>query len=184
MMVYGETYADQYDQLYSDKDYRGECDLIEQAFHRYGTGEIRTIVDFGCGTGNHSIPLAERGYHVMGVDISAEMLRVAREKSTEAGVCIDWVEGDIRNVPTRGTFDAGLFMFAVLGYLLPNEDVMAALSNARRHIRPGGLLVFDVWYGPPFSDYQAIRPCQDHFESRWQDSSDGYFQVGHSPSSV
>jgi hypothetical protein len=48
-----------------------------------------------------------------------------------------------------------LFMFAVLGYFAPNKDVMAALGNARRHIRVGGTLVFDVWYGPAVL---AIRP--------------------------
>lgn len=148
MTVFGETHANQYDQLHSDKDYRGECDLIEQTFRRYGTGEIRALVDFGCGSGNHSILLAQRSYRVTGVDLSAEMLRVAQRKSTEAGVSVNWVEGDIRNVRAGGPFDAGLCMFAVLGYLLSNEDVLAAFGNARRHIRYGGLLVFDIWYGP------------------------------------
>ena len=166
MLVYGEAYANEYDQLYSDKDYLAECDLIEQAFSDFGTGEIRSIVDFGCGTGNHSIPLAQRGYQVTGVDLSAEMLRVARQKSVEAGLTISWVEGDIRSAQAGGPFDAGLFMFAVLGYLLPNNDVMAALGNARRHIRVGGLLAFDVWYGPAVlsirpSDRAKVAPAPD-----------------------
>lgn len=147
-MVYGEVYANEYDQLYKDKDYSGECDLIERTFHQFGTGKIQSIVDFGCGTGNHSIPLSQRGYHITGVDQSAEMLRVAKKKSTAAGINIRWVEGDMRNIQTEGPFDAGLFMFAVLGYMLTNSDIMAALSNARKHIRSGGLLIFDVWYGP------------------------------------
>jgi hypothetical protein len=45
-------------------------------------------------------------------------------------------------------FDAALMMFAVLGYQLANEDVIAALRAARRHLDPGGLFLFDVWYGP------------------------------------
>jgi SAM-dependent methyltransferase len=155
MILYGEAYANEYDQLYSDKNYQAECDLIENAFRQFGTGEVRSVVDFGCGTGNHSIPLARRGYNVTGVDLSAEMLRVARQKSVAAGVTINWAEGDIRTVQAGGPFDAGLFMFAVLGYLLPNEDVMAALINARRQIRTGGLLAFDVWYGPAVLN---IRP--------------------------
>lgn len=155
MAIYGETYAKEYDQLYSDKDYPRECDLIEHAFRRYGTGEIQTVADWGCGTGNHSILLAQHGYRVTGVDLSAEMLRVARGKSERAGVKVNWIEGDIRNAQVGGIFDAGLFMFAVLGYLKSNEDVMAALTNARRHIRTGGLLAFDVWYGPAVL---SIRP--------------------------
>jgi len=46
------------------------------------------------------------------------------------------------------SFDASLMMFAVLGYQLENSDVVAALRSARRHLRPGGILIFDVWYGP------------------------------------
>jgi len=152
---FGETYANQYDLLYADKDYEAECNLLEEAFQRYGQGKVETILDLGCGTGNHAIPLARRGYHVTGVDLSTEMLRVARQKSTEVGVTINWAEGDIRTLQVGGPFDAGLFVFAVLGYLLPNADVMAALANARRHIRTGGLLAFDVWHGPAVI---AIKP--------------------------
>src|SRR6266487_7144142 len=147
-MIFGEAYANQYDQLYVDKDYVGECDLIEQAFSRFGSAEIRSVVDWGCGTGNHSISLAKRGYSVTGVDGSADMVRLARRKSMENGVNINWIEADVRVGEVGGPFDAGLFMFAVLGYLSSNEDLLAALCNARRHIRKGGLLVFDVWYGP------------------------------------
>lgn len=146
--VFGTEYAGKYDLLYGDKDYQAECGLLEQVFQNFGNGNISSVLDFGCGTGNHSIPLAQRGYRVTGVDLSGEMLRVARQKSTEQDVEVNWVEGDVRNVQVEGIFDAGLFMFAVLGYLLPNEDVMATLRNTRKHLRPGGILAFDVWYGP------------------------------------
>ncbi len=55
--VFGQTYADQYDLIYTEKDYEAECDLIEEVFRKYGDGEIKTILDLGCGTGNHAIPL-------------------------------------------------------------------------------------------------------------------------------
>jgi SAM-dependent methyltransferase len=180
MKVFGETYANQYDELVRDKDYQRECDLIEQVFKRFGTGEIRTLVDFGCGTGNHSLPLAQRGYQVTGVDLSADMLSVAQRKSEDANVQVTWLEGDVRNVQAGGPFDAALFMFAVLGYQLSNEDMMATLNNARRHVRPGGLLAFDVWYGPavlsvkpsngvkvvPLSGGQVIRVVNSQLDSR------------------
>lgn len=148
MPIFSELYANQYDQLHADKDYPGECDLIEEVFRRFGTGQIHKLVDFGCGTGNHSIPLAQRGYSVTGVDLSAQMLSVGRRKANRAHVKVKWMEGDIRNVHAGEPLDAGLLMFAVLGYFLSNEDVLAALVNVRRHIRLGGLLAFDFWYGP------------------------------------
>jgi len=80
--VFGQVYADQYDLLYSDKNYEAECDLIEEVFRRYAKSSVETILDLGCGTGGHAFPLARRGYRVTGVDRSAEMLAHAREKTS------------------------------------------------------------------------------------------------------
>lgn len=147
-MIFGEAYANQYDELYSNKDYLGECDLIERVFRSFGSGEILSVVDWGCGTGNHAIPLAKRGYSVTGVDRSSEMLRLASRKATENNADVKWIEGDIRVDGAGGPFDAGLLMFAVLGYLSSNDEVIGTLCNARKHIRKGGLLALDAWYGP------------------------------------
>lgn len=147
--VFGQVYADQYDLLYADKDYEAECDLIEDVFRKYGNGEIITILDLGCGTGNHAIPLARRGYEVTGVDISEDMLTHARAKSN--GACNNrpcFFQGDVRFVDLHKQFDAALMMFAVLGYQTTNEDVLAALSTVSHHLKPGGLFICDVWYGP------------------------------------
>jgi SAM-dependent methyltransferase len=91
--------------------------------------------------------LAEQGYRMTGVDLSDAMLEVARRKAAP-GLEIRWVKGDIREVQLPGQFDAGLFMFSVLGLLQTNQEVMAAFQTARKHIRPQGLMLFDVWYGP------------------------------------
>ena len=147
--VFGKVYSDLYDVFYHDKDYEAECDLIEQVFHKYGDGGVCTVLDLGCGTGNHVIPLARRCYKVVGVDYSEAMLAHARKKA--AGLSENppiFYQGDIRWVHLGQQFDTTLMMFAVLSYQLENADVLAALRVARRHLRPGGLLIFDVWYGP------------------------------------
>ena len=78
------------------------------------------------------------------------MLVHARRKaaglSNDSGVAFH--RGDIRSVDLQRHFDAALMMFAVLGYQLENADVLSALKAARQHLRSGGLLIFDVWYGP------------------------------------
>ena len=79
--AFGIQYASFYDALYSEKDYEAECDLIEEIVHRYGDGGVNTILDLGCGTGGHTIPLSQRGYMVTGVDRSEPMLAQARLKS-------------------------------------------------------------------------------------------------------
>ena len=148
--VFGSVYADTYDLFYRDKDYAAECDLIERLFQTYGDGSIHKVLDLGCGTGNHAISLAQQGYQVVGVDLSDSMLAHARKKAADlpesSGVTFH--QGDVRTIDLEQRFDAALMMFAVLGYQQDNADVLSALRTARRHLRPGGLFIFDVWYGP------------------------------------
>lgn len=147
---FGPAYSDAYDGLYSDKDYAGECDLVEKLFCSYGGGRIRTLLDLGCGTGNHAVRLCQRGYEVVGIDRSAHMLGRARQKGSRAALkgCLHLINADTRSVGLKRTFDAALMMFAVLGYQTADEDVASALGSVRRHLREGGLFLFDVWYAP------------------------------------
>jgi SAM-dependent methyltransferase len=166
-VVFGSAYSDVYNLLYSDKDYDAECDLIEGLFRRYGNGSISSVVDLGCGTGNHVFPLSRRGYEVVGVDRSRDMLALAQRKLADHdNGNVRFEPGDILNVDLQRKFDAALMMFAVLGYQLKNEDVLATLKTARRHLQTGGLLIFDVWYGPAVlhqrpSDRFKIIPAKE-----------------------
>lgn len=158
MKEFGNRYAGVYDILYRDKDYDAECAMLEQIFARHGEGAIHSVLDLGCGTGNHVFPLARRGYDVVGVDRSAGM--IARAKSKLGRGNRDRVQlrrADIRKVRLKASFDAVLVMFAVLGYQLKDADVKATLQTVRTHLRPGGLFVFDVWHGPAVL---AERPSQ------------------------
>ena len=143
--TFGGDYSRAYDSLYRDKDYEAECDLLERLFEGRG---VRSVVDLGCGTGGHALVLSKRGYDVTGIDRSEAMLEQAREKAALAGVEVDFQLGDIRSIDVGKEVDAVIAMFAVLGYQLSNEDVLSTLRAARSAMRPGGMLVFDVWYGP------------------------------------
>jgi SAM-dependent methyltransferase len=149
--VFGRDYAAAYDDLYRDKDYLAEVDLIERVFNTYGQRGIRRVLDLGCGTGGHAVPLAQRGYAVVGVDRSADMIDIARARASSARFDV----GEIGMLDLGERFDAALMMFAVLGYQVGNVDVQAALATARRHLQPNGLLLCDVWYGPAVA---AQRP--------------------------
>lgn len=148
--VFGNTYAGQYDALYGNKNYPHECDAVQRLLERYGTGPAVSVLDLGCGTGTHAMLLADRGYTVTGVDISLSMLDQARGKSARrpGDHAPQFVEGDIRTVKLNQSFDVVLMMFAVLGYQTRNADVAAALRTVRNHLRPGGLFICDVWFGP------------------------------------
>jgi SAM-dependent methyltransferase len=150
MSVFDSNYAGQYDRLYAQKDYRQECDLIEQATQRFAPVRPRTILDVGCGTGQHALDLAARGYELTGVDLSASMLERAREKSKTLADAARprWFQGDARDFEVGSKFDMSIMMFAVIGYLTDNASVLAGLRNIRRHLHDGALFACDFWYGP------------------------------------
>ena len=127
--VFCGGYADQYDLLYDKKDYETECDLIEDVFHLYRKGEINKILDFGCGTGGHAIPLVTRGYELFALDRSPEMLSLAHDKLRQAISTNDFqspifLQGDIRDWEMGQLFDAVIMKFAALSYQLSNGDVL------------------------------------------------------------
>lgn len=156
MSVFG-GYATFYDTFYQTKDYGAECDFIEQLFARYAGEPIHTLLDLGCGTGGHALPLAQRGYQVTGVDRSEVMLAAARQKGEFTNV--RFFQGDIRELDLGECFNAIISMFAVIGYMVSNEDLLAAFCTARRHLRSGGLFCFDTWFGPAVL---ADRPGDRH----------------------
>jgi len=143
-----EDYANFYDILYQDKDYQSECDFLEEVFKKYAKYPIRTILDLGCGTGGHSLILAERGYRVTGVDFSEKMLEIGRDKAKEKEMSVEFLQGDIGNLNLNGKFDAAIAMFAVMSYQTTNKDIENALKSVRKHLNSKGLFVFDVWFGP------------------------------------
>ena len=157
--VFDSVYAENYDLFYEDKDYDAECDLIEGIFRCHAGGQVNTILDLGCGTGNHTIPLAHRGYKVTGVDRSSEMIKYAKAKAdvqhAQLKKAPQFIKGDVRCLELEQSFDAVIMMFAVLGYQLTNPDLSSTLGTVRQHLKPGGLFIFDVWYGPAVL---TIRP--------------------------
>lgn len=136
--------------LYKEKDYEAECDFLEELFRRYHGRGIKNILDLGCGTGGHALPLARRGYKVHGIDLSVTMTAIAKDKANVQGLSERiWFEtGNIQNVNLGKKFDAVICMFAVLSYQTSNDELFATLQAVRKHLKPNGLFIGDFWYGP------------------------------------
>jgi len=153
-------FARYYDLIYHDLvDYEGDVNFLERVFRRFRTAP-KTVLDLGCGTGNHALPMARRGYRVTGIDQSREMLALARKKAASLRTRPRFVHADMRSFHLGRTFDAAVCMFGAFGYVLPERDAVRSLRSVHAHLEPGGLYVFEFWQG------SAARPAP--FES-WLD---------------
>ncbi|MFO0808152.1 MAG: class I SAM-dependent methyltransferase [Gemmataceae bacterium] len=104
------------------------------------------VLDLGCGTGRVAVPLAARGDRVTGVDLSLEMLRIARAKAAAAGVCVDFLDASVVELDSLrdGVFDAAVCLFSTLGMVSGVEARQRVVGHAFRLVRPGGVFVLHV----------------------------------------
>lgn len=146
-----DAYARYYDLFYCDKDYAGEAEYI--AIHiRKHAPQAKRILELGCGTGAHAEHLARMGYTVHGVDMSEAMLARAEarraELPPEVAARLSFGSGDVRTVRMGENYDTVISLFHVISYQTSNADLAAAFETASAHLQPGGLFLFDFWYGP------------------------------------
>ncbi|MBI5296372.1 MAG: class I SAM-dependent methyltransferase [Chloroflexi bacterium] len=143
-----DQYARCYDLLYRDKDYAAEAAYVDASLQRFVPGAVR-ILEFGSGTGIHGRLLAQKGYHLDGIERSPEMIARAAESAVDpAPGSFTCCQGDICQTFVDNGFDAVISLFHVISYQTSNEDLLAVFRNADRHLKKGGALLFDVWYTP------------------------------------
>jgi SAM-dependent methyltransferase len=113
-------------------------DLVE----RVGVNEGERVLDVACGTGNATIPAAAKGGVVTGLDITPELLEDAKRNAREAGVEIEWIEGDAQDLPLDdGSFDVVLSTF---GCMFAPDHAKAA-GEIARVLAPGGRFGVAAW---------------------------------------
>ena len=131
-----------YDLLYQNKDYVSEVNYIDQLITKY-SDQTRYILEFGSGTGKHANYLVDKGYEIDGVERSKSMAKFSSKKSGFTSHI-----GDIKTINLKKQFDAVISLFHVFSYQTKNSDVQELLCNARKHLKTGGLFIFDIWYTP------------------------------------
>lgn len=165
MSTFG-SYSRYYDLLYKDKDYSREVDFISALLDEHvPCGSA--MLELGCGTGRHAAMLAERKWTIDGIDLSEDMLRAAQERknSLPASVAdrLNYSKGDVRKFETGRQYDAVVSLFHVVSYQNSNEDVLGMFRNVEAHLKPGGVFIFDYWYGPAvLTDKPSVRIKRMH----------------------
>ena len=139
-IVWYEKLAEYYDLLDGvNVPYQMVTEILDEYFKKYS---VKSVLDFACGTGGFTIPLKQKGYEIVGVDISGSMLKEAREKIKNANLRIPLFKGDIRNYQA-GKFDALICMFNSGGDL-SKKGFYQVVHNMNNNLKNGGILCFDI----------------------------------------
>jgi SAM-dependent methyltransferase len=153
-----QKYSAVYDLLYRDKDYASEANYIAQRINT-AVPNARDILELGSGTGRHGRLLAAKGFRVHGIERSADMAALANSAAvgTASAGSFQCQVGDLRAVALPYTFDAAISLFHVISYQTTDDDLRAGFATAARHLKPGGIFLFDVWHGPAVLAQQPER---------------------------
>jgi SAM-dependent methyltransferase len=167
----GDAYDDRWVQLAAQgHDVHGEADLVASL-------GLTSVLDAGCGTGRVAIELARRGIDVVGVDLDAQMLAVARDKAP----LIPWVEADLAEFEIDRTFDAIVMAGNVMIFVTPGTEGVV-VANLTHLLADGGLLVAGFSLGPgrltlaAYDDITARAGLQ--LVQRWSTWDRGVFTAG------
>ena len=136
-------FATHYDLMMADVDYASWADAIVRRLTERGILPGMKICECACGTGSLTIPLAETGYRMCGVDLSGEMLARAMDKSRRAGLLIPYIRQDMTRMELPGKQDAVLCTCDGVNYL-DDDGCRAFFQRAFRYTRQGGVILFDV----------------------------------------
>ncbi len=132
MEVYTD-FACVYDQLMDETPYAQWCENIAQALGEYGIRD-GLVLELGCGTGSLTELLAARGFDMIGVDNSDEMLNIACEKREKSGRDILYLNQDMRSFELYGTVRAVVSVCDSLNYLLEDEDLTACFRLVNNYL--------------------------------------------------
>lgn len=134
--------AECYDALNSHIDYESFADFLNNEIRAGGIPDGSLVLDLACGTGNITLPLLKRGYDMVGVDLSGDMLNIARNKRDGGKVL--WLCQDMRSFELYGTVGAVVCCLDSINYLTSRSGVEKCFSLVHNYLDPNGIFIFDI----------------------------------------
>ena len=136
-------FAQYYDLLTENIDYNARADYFDSIVEKFG-GVRGILLDLGCGTGSLTECMARKGYDVLGIDLSQEMLTVALDKKFESELPIQYLHQDMRKIDLYGTVDVTICALDALNHLGGLDDVDKTFERVSLFTNPDGLFIFDM----------------------------------------
>lgn len=136
-------FAAVYDMFMDNIPYEAWSGYLTELLREYGVKD-GLVLDLGCGTGTLTRLLADRGYDMIGVDISDEMLEIAMEKQADKPDGILYLQQDMREFELYGTVRAVVSICDSMNYLMEYEDLVQVFKLVNNYLDPGGVFIFDL----------------------------------------
>lgn len=131
-----------YDELYAFKDYGAAAGQLRGLLQEQHP-QARTLLDVGCGTGQHLGYLRE-SYHVEGLDLNGDLLALARDRCPD----VPFHQGDMTGFDLGHAFDVVTCLFSSIAYVRTLDNLRRTAVCLARHLHPGGLVVIEPWFAP------------------------------------
>jgi ubiquinone/menaquinone biosynthesis C-methylase UbiE len=159
MSSYIGRHAELYDIFYSEKEYDKESTFIHDCLERYSIKPAKKVLELACGTGSHALELQKFGYNIIATDYSEDMLNCAQKKVKQNSSSIVFQKQDMKNLHlSENNFDAVICLFDSIGYVITNTSLTQVLQGVHRHLRDGGLFIFEFWHAAAMiKGYDPLR---------------------------
>lgn len=132
-----------YDKLTIDIDYKKWADFVESILVKHKT-KASMILELGCGTGSFGIEMARRGYEMICLDLSPDMLDCANDKAKNEELDILFLNQDMCNFELYGTVDVIVCLLDSFNYLTKTSQIKKLFKLVQNYLNPGGLFIFDI----------------------------------------
>lgn len=138
-----KSFARVYDLFMDNIDYPFWCEYLTDLLEEYGVQD-GLLLELGCGTGSMTELLADKGYDMIGIDNSEDMLEIAMEKKMESGQDILYLLQDMREFELYGTVRAIISVCDSMNYILEEDDLLEVFRLVNNYLDPGGMFIFDM----------------------------------------
>lgn len=137
------SFASVYDLFMDNVPYEQWSGYLVSLLQEYGI-EDGLVLDLGCGTGSLTEQLAKKGYDMIGVDNSSDMLEIAMDKKAASGLDILYLMQDMRDFELYGTVKAVVSICDSMNYILSEDELTTVFRLVNNYLDPGGIFIFDL----------------------------------------
>lgn len=147
MKLYTELAEYYYDIEKSGRKFRDEVDFLNEIFKRHN---VKTVLDMGCGSGEHVVALQQYGYKITGVDSSPDMIKVAKKRFPNCNFEVSSMQEYVKEKQYDGIY----CIFGTFNYLVKEREIDIYLENTRKNLKPAGISILEIWNAIPIKKIQ------------------------------